>query len=206
MAPSATRRRRCGSSAHLHTRRLEDDCSGRAARRANPYRRPTAAGPIRTRHAQPERSLARGPRRALRKGRTRLPSLDVPSPNGSTGSPSASRWAISLFTSRVLCRQLRSTKTERCSRANSPNTGHAATSCLASEDDRRHRRDDGNVEPRGVVGDDEQRVVHRPPACGCDPKSREFGIWFCDTNLECVGASASASAPQATETAAAPPS
>ena len=43
---------------------------------------------------------------AERNSSTRLPSLDVPSPNSTTGSPPASRCAISAFTSAVFCRRV----------------------------------------------------------------------------------------------------
>ena len=88
-----------------HTKPCGTGSGGRAEVRAWPCRRPTAAeSNIRLMCPASVMASRAEPMRAVRNASTRLPSLDVPSPNNRTGSPSASRRAISLFTSCVLCR------------------------------------------------------------------------------------------------------
>jgi hypothetical protein len=69
-----------------------------------------------------------------RKGRSRLPSLVVPSANSTITSPFTSRWASASLTSAVALRRWRSMKTERWSVAIVPTTGQPSISDFAMKE------------------------------------------------------------------------
>ena len=126
--------RRCAAPGpSCRTRRRAGAAGARAGCPAGSHRRSTAAGSRPRARARPAASASRAaPISAVRNGSTRLPSPAVPSPNSSTGSPSARRCAISAFTAPVLWRRSRSTNTERCSLASRPKNGQRAISLLAT--------------------------------------------------------------------------
>src|SRR5215207_5803910 len=83
------------------------------------------------------------PTRDARNGRTRLPSLDVPSGKRTTTSPCTRRCAISAFACAVALRRARSRNTQRWSLAKRPITGQPATSDLATKDSGRSEASTG---------------------------------------------------------------
>src|SRR5215210_6545798 len=81
-----------------------------------------------------DRAARAAPTSDERKGRTRLPSLDVPSGKRTTTSPRTRRCAISAFALAVALRRARSRNTQRWSLAKAPTTGQPATSDFAIKD------------------------------------------------------------------------
>ena len=67
-------------------------------------------------------------------GRTRLPSLEVPSANSTMVSPCARRVTISPAACPTAVRRVRSTNTDRCNRANDETNGQVPTSFLATNE------------------------------------------------------------------------
>ena len=105
-------------------------------------------------------SVCAAPIRPERNGRTRLPSLDVPSANSTTGSPSASRAAISALAAAVVP-ALAVDEHGALQPGEQAEQRPARDFALGDEHDGRERGEHVDVEPGHVIGDDQQRRRRR---------------------------------------------
>ena len=95
----------------------------------------------------------------LLKGRTRLPSLLVPSANRTMLSPLASRSAISPALCFTRVRRVRSMKTVRCSLASRLKKGHLPTSDFATKETGATALKADDVEPGDMIGNEQSRFA-----------------------------------------------